>query len=167
MSRPIVPKAIWFWTWPLKKTQRALTWNVPYSAKNVTRHASHNKVLRSRTRQCGRAPGSVLPCAEGERGFQKSSSSPFSFQVTLCSNTVQQYELALVVDVDGIGEEVLALLITARYRARCFSLPSLPRVSGNGPPVRKAAAGLPPGHPALCSAFLGKEAESDIQMTKL
>lgn len=44
----------------------------------------------------------------------------------MCSNTVQQYELALVVDVDGIGEEVLALLITARYCARCFSLPSLP-----------------------------------------
>ncbi|KAG8523662.1 Hydrocephalus-inducing protein, partial [Galemys pyrenaicus] len=34
--------------------------------------------------------------------------------VTLCSNTVQKYELALVVDVEGIGEEVLALLITAR-----------------------------------------------------
>lgn len=39
---------------------------------------------------------------------------PISFQVTLCSNTVQKYELALVVDVEGIGEEVLALLITAR-----------------------------------------------------
>ncbi|XP_067402985.1 hydrocephalus-inducing protein homolog isoform X1 [Emydura macquarii macquarii] len=35
-------------------------------------------------------------------------------QVTLCSNTVKKYEMALVVDVDGIGEEVLALLITAR-----------------------------------------------------
>ncbi|CAM5150043.1 unnamed protein product [Eretmochelys imbricata] len=35
-------------------------------------------------------------------------------QVTLCSNTVKKYETALVVDVDGIGEEVLALLITAR-----------------------------------------------------
>ncbi|KAM5208569.1 hydrocephalus-inducing protein homolog isoform 3-T4 [Hipposideros larvatus] len=35
-------------------------------------------------------------------------------RVTLCSNTVQKYELALVVDVEGIGEEVLALLITAR-----------------------------------------------------
>ncbi|XP_006878929.1 PREDICTED: hydrocephalus-inducing protein homolog [Elephantulus edwardii] len=35
-------------------------------------------------------------------------------QVTLCSNTVKKYELALVVDVEGIGEEVLALLITAR-----------------------------------------------------
>uniref|UniRef100_A0A8C3T1C3 HYDIN axonemal central pair apparatus protein n=1 Tax=Chelydra serpentina TaxID=8475 RepID=A0A8C3T1C3_CHESE len=35
-------------------------------------------------------------------------------QVTLCSNTAKRYEMALVVDVDGIGEEVLALLITAR-----------------------------------------------------
>ncbi|NXY47659.1 HYDIN protein, partial [Ceuthmochares aereus] len=35
-------------------------------------------------------------------------------QVTLCSNTVKRYELALVVDVEGVGEEVLALLLTAR-----------------------------------------------------
>ncbi|NXS60518.1 HYDIN protein, partial [Brachypteracias leptosomus] len=34
--------------------------------------------------------------------------------VTLCSNTVRRYELALVVDVDGVGKEVLALLLTAR-----------------------------------------------------
>ncbi|XP_039769505.1 hydrocephalus-inducing protein homolog isoform X2 [Ornithorhynchus anatinus] len=37
-----------------------------------------------------------------------------AIRVTLCSNTVKKYELALVVDVEGIGEEVLALLITAR-----------------------------------------------------
>ncbi|NXK25313.1 HYDIN protein, partial [Arenaria interpres] len=35
-------------------------------------------------------------------------------QVTLCSNTVKSYELALVVDVDGVGTEMLALLLTAR-----------------------------------------------------
>ncbi|KAG8437289.1 hypothetical protein GDO86_008117 [Hymenochirus boettgeri] len=35
-------------------------------------------------------------------------------QVTLCSNQVKKYDLALLVDVDGIGEEVLALPITAR-----------------------------------------------------
>uniref|UniRef100_A0A8C8S7Z5 HYDIN n=1 Tax=Pelusios castaneus TaxID=367368 RepID=A0A8C8S7Z5_9SAUR len=35
-------------------------------------------------------------------------------QVTLCSNTLKKYEMALVVDVEGIGDEVLALLITAR-----------------------------------------------------
>uniref|UniRef100_A0A2K6GI07 HYDIN axonemal central pair apparatus protein n=1 Tax=Propithecus coquereli TaxID=379532 RepID=A0A2K6GI07_PROCO len=39
-----------------------------------------------------------------------------AIRVTLCSNTVQKYELALVVDVEGVGEEVLALLITA---SRC------------------------------------------------
>uniref|UniRef100_A0A8D0KUC9 HYDIN/VesB/CFA65-like Ig-like domain-containing protein n=1 Tax=Strix occidentalis caurina TaxID=311401 RepID=A0A8D0KUC9_STROC len=37
-------------------------------------------------------------------------------QVTLCSNTVKSYELALVVDVCGVGKAVSALLLTARYR---------------------------------------------------
>uniref|UniRef100_A0A8D0AZ48 HYDIN/VesB/CFA65-like Ig-like domain-containing protein n=1 Tax=Salvator merianae TaxID=96440 RepID=A0A8D0AZ48_SALMN len=35
-------------------------------------------------------------------------------QVTLCSNTAKMYETALVVDVKGSGEDVLALPITAR-----------------------------------------------------
>ncbi|XP_035275425.1 hydrocephalus-inducing protein homolog [Anguilla anguilla] len=35
-------------------------------------------------------------------------------KVTLCSNTVRLYSLALVVDVRGVGEEVLALPVTAR-----------------------------------------------------
>ncbi|KAI1889973.1 hypothetical protein AGOR_G00168420 [Albula goreensis] len=35
-------------------------------------------------------------------------------KVTLCSNTVQSYSMALVVDVQGVGEEVLALPISAR-----------------------------------------------------
>ncbi|NXI34967.1 HYDIN protein, partial [Galbula dea] len=35
-------------------------------------------------------------------------------QVTLCSNTVRSYSLALVLDVDGVGREVFALPITAR-----------------------------------------------------
>lgn len=67
--------------------------------------------------------GPFLLCVEGELAFEKSSFSPCSFQVTLCSNTVQKYELALVVDVEGIGEEVLALLITARYCTHLLSLP--------------------------------------------
>ena len=46
--------------------------------------------------------------------------------MTLCSNTVQKYELALVVDVEGIGEEVLALLITARYHTHLLSLSQSP-----------------------------------------
>ncbi|NWS72026.1 HYDIN protein, partial [Crotophaga sulcirostris] len=35
-------------------------------------------------------------------------------QVTLCSNTVKRYELALVVNVEGVGKEVSALPLTAR-----------------------------------------------------
>ncbi|XP_074783220.1 hydrocephalus-inducing protein homolog isoform X2 [Athene noctua] len=35
-------------------------------------------------------------------------------QVTLCSNTLQRYELALVVDVCGVGRAVSVLLLTAR-----------------------------------------------------
>ncbi|XP_054856814.1 hydrocephalus-inducing protein homolog [Eublepharis macularius] len=48
-------------------------------------------------------------------------------QVTLCSNTVKKYETALVVDVKGIGEEVLALLITARCvtPALCVANPTV------------------------------------------
>lgn len=71
-------------------------------------------------------PCSFPRCTEGELALQKSRFSPFSFQVTLCSNTVQKYELALVVDVEGIGEEVLALLITARYHPHLLSLPQSP-----------------------------------------
>ncbi|KAM6946364.1 hydrocephalus-inducing protein homolog [Aplochiton taeniatus] len=37
-----------------------------------------------------------------------------SIQVTLCSNRLQSYMLALVVDVEGVGKDVLALPITAR-----------------------------------------------------
>ena len=68
------------------------------------------------------SPGSSLRCTEGGPALWKSGFSPLSFQVTLCSNTVQKYELALVVDVEGIGEEVLALLITARYHTHLLSL---------------------------------------------
>ncbi|NXT17693.1 HYDIN protein, partial [Syrrhaptes paradoxus] len=35
-------------------------------------------------------------------------------EVTLCSNTLKRYALELVVDVDGVGEEQLALPLTAR-----------------------------------------------------
>ncbi|XP_068267672.1 hydrocephalus-inducing protein homolog [Nyctibius grandis] len=70
------------------------------------------------TRQSWRkgAPGSirpteftVTPC----RGTVRSQGVQ-DIQVTLCSNTVKTYELALVVDVDGVGEEVSELLLTAR-----------------------------------------------------
>uniref|UniRef100_A0A8C9LFZ1 HYDIN n=1 Tax=Pavo cristatus TaxID=9049 RepID=A0A8C9LFZ1_PAVCR len=51
----------------------------------------------------------VMPC----RGTIRARGTQ-DVQVTLCSNTVKQYEMALVVDVDGVGKEVLALLLTAR-----------------------------------------------------
>ncbi|KAF1661855.1 hypothetical protein FQA23_0006661, partial [Aptenodytes patagonicus] len=51
----------------------------------------------------------IRPC----RGTIRSQGL-LDIQVTLCSNTVKRYELALVVDVDGVGKEVLALLLTAR-----------------------------------------------------
>ncbi|KFV73572.1 Hydrocephalus-inducing protein, partial [Struthio camelus australis] len=51
----------------------------------------------------------ITPC----RGTVRSQGL-LDIQVTLCSNTVKKYELALVVDVDGVGKEVLALLLTAR-----------------------------------------------------
>ncbi|KGL84882.1 Hydrocephalus-inducing protein, partial [Tinamus guttatus] len=51
----------------------------------------------------------ITPCTGTIR-----SQGLVDIQVSLCSNTVKKYELALVVDVDGVGQEVLALLLTAR-----------------------------------------------------
>ena len=36
-------------------------------------------------------------------------------QVDFVSTSVKKYEIALVVDVDGVGEEILSLPITAKY----------------------------------------------------
>ncbi|XP_068025928.1 hydrocephalus-inducing protein homolog [Melanerpes formicivorus] len=44
-------------------------------------------------------------------------------QVTLCSNTQGLYELALVVDVDGVGPELLALPLTARCVVPALRVP--------------------------------------------
>lgn len=35
-------------------------------------------------------------------------------QVTLCANTVKTYRLELVVDVEGVGEEIMSIPINAR-----------------------------------------------------
>uniref|UniRef100_A0A669E0K3 HYDIN/VesB/CFA65-like Ig-like domain-containing protein n=1 Tax=Oreochromis niloticus TaxID=8128 RepID=A0A669E0K3_ORENI len=43
------------------------------------------------------------------------SVSDVDIQVTLCSNTVKTYQLSLVVDIEGVGEEILTLPINARY----------------------------------------------------
>ncbi|XP_008409888.1 hydrocephalus-inducing protein homolog isoform X2 [Poecilia reticulata] len=40
--------------------------------------------------------------------------SDISIKVTLCSNTVKKYELALAVDVEGVGEEIMILPLNAR-----------------------------------------------------
>ncbi|XP_069073573.1 hydrocephalus-inducing protein homolog [Pleurodeles waltl] len=45
-----------------------------------------------------------------------------NIQVTLCANYVKKYELAMVVDVEGIFDEVLALPITARCTAPSLRL---------------------------------------------
>ncbi|XP_065519818.1 hydrocephalus-inducing protein-like [Lathamus discolor] len=54
-------------------------------------------------------PSTGIICAKGH----------LDIQVTLCSNTVKRYKLALVVDVDGVGREVLSLPV----RARCIIPP--------------------------------------------
>lgn len=45
----------------------------------------------------------------------------FFVQVTLCSNTLKQYRLALVVDVEGVGKEILSLPINARSDSNKYS----------------------------------------------
>lgn len=104
------------------------------------------------------SPGSPRPSAAGELGSWKSSFSPFAFQVTLCSNTVQKYELALVVDVEGIGEEVLALLITARYRSPAPLVP-VSLGPGKGCLSRRRQACQRPTLHLFC--FPRREAECD------
>lgn len=42
------------------------------------------------------------------------SGALLSPQVTLCSNSVRRYELALVVNVDGVSQELVSLPLTAR-----------------------------------------------------
>lgn len=44
-------------------------------------------------------------------------------QVTLCSNTVMEYYRYILVDVEGIGEGLLAVNVTARYQ----HFPGLPQ----------------------------------------
>ncbi|XP_053175951.1 hydrocephalus-inducing protein homolog [Scomber japonicus] len=51
----------------------------------------------------------VSPAAGSVRAM-----SDITIKVTLCSNTVKRYRLALVVDVEGVGEEIMTLPINAR-----------------------------------------------------
>ncbi|XP_073515931.1 hydrocephalus-inducing protein homolog isoform X2 [Phyllobates terribilis] len=79
--------------------------------------SSHSHILEEqaaawrRRQQGGRRPRefTITPCTGAIR-----SQGLLDIEVTLCSNTVKHYELALVVDVADIGEEVLALPVTGR-----------------------------------------------------
>ncbi|NXT69414.1 HYDIN protein, partial [Chaetops frenatus] len=51
----------------------------------------------------------ISPC----RGIVRALGSQ-DIEVTLCSNTVREYKMELVVDVDGVGKKLLALTLTAR-----------------------------------------------------
>ncbi|NXN12226.1 HYDIN protein, partial [Indicator maculatus] len=61
----------------------------------------------------------ISPCRGTIRAL-----SFMDIQVTLCSNTVGTYELALVVDVAGVGQELLSLPLTARCVVPAVSVPS-------------------------------------------
>ncbi|XP_074533739.1 hydrocephalus-inducing protein homolog [Halichoeres trimaculatus] len=51
----------------------------------------------------------ISPAAGSVRAMSNTT-----IKLTLCSNTVKKYRLALVVDVEGVGEEIMTLPITAR-----------------------------------------------------
>ncbi|NWV17226.1 HYDIN protein, partial [Origma solitaria] len=66
-------------------------------------------------------------CTKGAKGLMKPrefiinpsrgticSLGSWNIEVTLCSNTIREYNMELVVDVDGVGERVSALSLTAR-----------------------------------------------------
>lgn len=112
----------------------------------------------------GVVPGLRSPRRRGRAGLLDEQLFTLCFQVTLCSNTVQKYELALVVDVEGIGEEVLALLITARYHSPAPSSQS-PRPRA-GLPLQKAAD-LQTAHTAFIWSAVPDGRLNVIQMTTL
>lgn len=61
--------------------------------------------------------GSTLPPREFKITPDEGHLAPQSevkVKVELCSNTVKKYEVELVVDVEGVGDAMLTLPITAR-----------------------------------------------------
>ena len=61
--------------------------------------------------------GSVVPPKEFEITPCSGNLAPSSeavIKVDLCSNTIKKYDLGLVVDVEGVGEEVVSLPISAK-----------------------------------------------------
>ena len=61
--------------------------------------------------------GSMMPPREFEISPSKGKLAPQSemkIKVDLCSNTVKKYDLSMVVDVEGVGDEIVTLPISAR-----------------------------------------------------
>ncbi|XP_064020126.1 hydrocephalus-inducing protein homolog [Pogoniulus pusillus] len=70
-------------------------------------------------RRLGPREFTISPCSGTIR-----SRSFVDIQVTLCSNSLGTYELALVVDVDGVGQELLSLPLTARCVVPALHVPN-------------------------------------------
>ncbi|XP_075045519.1 hydrocephalus-inducing protein homolog [Mixophyes fleayi] len=90
---------------------------VPGDGRGEPSLTSHSLILEERTtswrRQHNGGPRPQEFTITPYKGTIRSQGL-LDIEVTLCSNQVKKYELALVVDVDGIGDEVLALPIAAR-----------------------------------------------------
>uniref|UniRef100_A0A8V5GBQ2 HYDIN/VesB/CFA65-like Ig-like domain-containing protein n=1 Tax=Melopsittacus undulatus TaxID=13146 RepID=A0A8V5GBQ2_MELUD len=95
-------------------------------APSVTSFAQVSECTGLSWRKRGR--GANKPAEFTIRPFRGTvcSKGHLDIQVTLCSNTVKRYKLALVVDVDGVGREVLSLPIRARYQRFPCSPSSFP-----------------------------------------
>ncbi|XP_064020122.1 hydrocephalus-inducing protein homolog [Pogoniulus pusillus] len=70
-------------------------------------------------RRLGPREFTISPCSGTIRSL-----SFVDIQVTLCSNSLGTYELALVVDVDGVGQELLSLPLTARCVVPALHVPN-------------------------------------------
>ncbi|NXP74359.1 HYDIN protein, partial [Ramphastos sulfuratus] len=73
-----------------------------------------------------RAQAKLRPCefTISPRRGAICSLSFVDIEVTLCSNTVGTYKLELVVDVDGVGQELLSLPLTARCVVPLLQVPN-------------------------------------------
>lgn len=78
MSKPIVTKAIWFLTWPLKNLSTPWPQNVTCPTKNVKCRTSPTRVLRSCPHQCG-PPLLLSPLCRGRAGLVEEQLFTFFF----------------------------------------------------------------------------------------
>lgn len=61
--------------------------------------------------------GSILPPKEFEitpSSGTLAAQSEIKLKVDLCSNTVKKYDLSMVVDIEGVGDEIVSLPISAK-----------------------------------------------------